>query len=146
MNEIEFMFWHWWGLSLLFLVIEVLVPSFFFLWLAAAGFVTGAIVWLFVMTTNVQLFIFSVLAISAIMLWKIIKKRPLQKTDHPLLNKRGQQYIDRTFNLYEAIENGQGKIKVDDSIWKVHGEDCAVGSKVRVIAVRGTVFDVEKVI
>jgi membrane protein implicated in regulation of membrane protease activity len=62
-----------------------------------------------------------------------------------LLNKRGQQYIGRTFNLYEAIENGQGKIKVDDSIWKVHGEDCPLGSKVRIISARGTVFDIEKI-
>jgi inner membrane protein len=47
--------------------------------------------------------------------------------------------------LYEAIENGQGKIKVDDSIWKVHGEDCGIHSKVKVVGVRGTVFDVKKV-
>jgi len=144
MNEI--VFWHWWGLSLLFLVIELSAPSFFFLWLAAAGFVTGAIVWLFAMTTNAQVFIFSVLAISAIGLWTFLCKKPLKKTDHPLLNKRGQQYIGRTFNLYEAIENGQGKIKVDDSIWTVNGEDCARGTKVLVVAVHGTVFDVEKVV
>lgn len=144
MNSLEFLFWHWWALSLIFLVIEVLVPSFFFLWLAAAGFTTGSIVWLFSITANAQIFIFSVLAIAAVVLWKIVGHKKLQKTDHPLLNKRGQQYIGRTFNLYEAIENGQGKIKVDDSIWTVHGEDCAIETKVRVIAVRGTVFDVER--
>jgi membrane protein implicated in regulation of membrane protease activity len=144
MNSLEFLFWHWWALSLIFLVIEVLVPSFFFLWLAAAGFITGAVVWLFLITFNAQLFVFSVLSIAAIGLWKIVGYKKLQKTDHPLLNKRGQQYIGRTFNLYEAIENGQGKIKVDDSIWTVHGEDCAIATKVRVIAVRGTVFDVER--
>ena len=144
MNSLEFLFWHWWALSLIFLVIEVLMPSFFFLWLAAAGFVTGAVVWLFLITFNAQLFVFSILAIAAVVLWKIVGHKKLQKTDHPLLNKRGQQYIGRTFNLYEAIENGQGKIKVDDSIWTVHGEDCALATKVRVIAVRGTVFDVEK--
>ncbi|MFI3217649.1 MAG: NfeD family protein, partial [Methylococcales bacterium] len=44
-----------------------------------------------------------------------------------------------------AIENGQGKIKVDDTIWKVHGEDCDINTKVKVIASRGTVFDVKKV-
>jgi hypothetical protein len=60
------------------------------------------------------------------------------------LNKRGQQYIGRVFSLYKPIENGEGKIKVDDSIWKVHGEDCDINAKVKVIAVRGTVFDVEK--
>jgi membrane protein implicated in regulation of membrane protease activity len=144
MNELAFLFWHWWALSLIFLVIEVLVPSFFFLWLAAAGFTTGVVVWLFSIALNTQLFVFSVLAIAAIGLWKIVGHKKLQKTDHPLLNKRGQQYIGRKFNLYEAIENGQGKIKVDDSIWTVHGEDCTVATKVRVIAVRGTVFDVER--
>lgn len=53
--------------------------------------------------------------------------KKLQKTDHPLLNKRSQQYIGRTFNPYAAVENGRGKIKIkiDDSIWTVHGEDCA---------------------
>lgn len=144
MNSLGFLFWHWWALSLIFLVIEVLVPSFFFLWLAAAGLITGIIVWLFLITFNAQLFVFSVFAIAAIVLWKIVGHKKTQKTDHPLLNKRGQQYIGRTFNLYEAIENGQGKIKVDDSIWTVNGEDCTVATKVRVIAVRGTVFDVER--
>ena len=66
-------------------------------------------------------------------------------SDHPLLNKRGVQYLGRVFSLYEPIKNGQGKIKVDDSIWKVHGEDCDINTQVKVIAVRGTVFEVEKV-
>jgi membrane protein implicated in regulation of membrane protease activity len=69
------------------------------LWLAAAGFITGAVVWLFLITFNAQLFVFSILSIAAIGLWKIVGYKKLQKTDHPLLNKRGQQYIGRTFNL-----------------------------------------------
>jgi membrane protein implicated in regulation of membrane protease activity len=73
MNGIELIFWQWWALAAILLVVEVLVPSFFFLWLAAAGFTTGIIVWLFAMTMNTQIFIFSVLAISAIVLWKITK-------------------------------------------------------------------------
>ncbi len=53
--------------------------------------------------------------------------------------------MGRVFSLYEPIKNGQGKIKVDDSIWKVQGEDCDITSRVKVIAVRGTVLEVEKV-
>ncbi len=30
-------------------------------------------------------------------------------------------------------------------MWKVHGEDCDINSRVKVVAVRGTVFEVEKV-
>ena len=76
---------------------------------------------------------------------EIYGKRHPTESDRPLLNRRGVQYIGRVFNLYQPIKNGEGKIKVDDSIWKVHGEDCDINSRVKVVAVRGTVFEVEKV-
>ena len=94
---------------------------------------------------NMQILIFSVLSVVAIIVWKFYGKRHPTESDQPLLNKRGVQYIGRVFNLYQPIKNGEGKIKVDDSIWKVHGEDCDINSRVKVVAIRGTVFDVEKV-
>ncbi|HEY8157855.1 MAG TPA: NfeD family protein [Methylobacter sp.] len=146
MNELEIVFWNWWVLALILLVIELLAPGFFFLWMAASGFVTGLLLWLMpAIDIKLQVSIFSVLSVVAIIMWKLYGKKHPITTDHPLLNKRGQQYIGRVFSLYKPIENGEGKIKVDDSIWKVHGEDCDINTKVKVIAVRGTVFDVEKV-
>ena len=146
MNEMVFIFWYWWVLALVFLVIELLAPGFFFLWMAASGFVTGMMVWLIpTISLNVQICVFSVLSIVAILVWKFYMKKHAIQTDQPLLNKRGAQYIGRVFNLSEPIENGQGKIKVDDSIWKVNGLDCDKASRVRVTGIRGTVFDVEKV-
>ncbi|MBE9541419.1 MAG: NfeD family protein, partial [Proteobacteria bacterium] len=68
------------------------------------------------------------------------------ETDHPLLNKRGAQYIGRVFSLIEPIENGRGKIRVDDSIWTVQGEDCPVDTKVEVTSVDGTLFVVKLVL
>ena len=66
------------------------------------------------------------------------------KTDEPLLNKRGEQYVGRTFTLEEAITNGFGKVKVDDSTWKVECEiDLDAGSKITVKSVDGTVLQVE---
>lgn len=142
--NIELVFWYWFVLGVLFLVIEILTPGFFFLWMSVASVITGIIVWLFSsLSTDVQLVIFSVLTVIAIILWRVFGKKYVIETDQPLLNQRGSQYVGRTFNLYEPIENGQGKIKVDDSIWKVHGEDCDIHTKVKVIACRGTVFDVE---
>jgi membrane protein implicated in regulation of membrane protease activity len=146
MSEIELVFWYWWVLAVVCLVIEILVPAFFFLWMSVAGLITGIIAWLIPSTsTDVQILIFSVLTITTITAWRIFGKKYVIETDQPLLNRRGSQYVGRTFNLHEAIENGEGKIKVDDTIWKVHGEDCDIHSKVKVIASRGTVFDVEKV-
>jgi membrane protein implicated in regulation of membrane protease activity len=146
MSEWVFVFWHWWVLALAFLVVEILAPGFFFLWMAISGFVTGAMVWLVPsISMNVQIFVFSILSVVSITSWRFYGKKHPIETDQPLLNKRGAQYIGRVFNLYEPIKNGQGKIKVDDSIWKVYGEDCDINTRVKVIASRGTVFDVEKI-
>ena len=143
MNEFVIVFWYWLVMALAFLVVEILAPGFFFLWMAASAFVTGLIVWLVPsIGINAQIFIFSVLSIIAILVWKFYMKKRSKETDQPLLNKRGAQYVGRVFNLYEAIENGQGKIKVDDSIWKVYGEDCDIKTRVKVTGIRGTVFEV----
>jgi membrane protein implicated in regulation of membrane protease activity len=146
MAELEIVFWHWWVAALALLIIELVVPGFFFLWMAAAGFVTGCLLWLMPsISVDVQLGIFSVLSVLAVVAWQFYAKKYPIVSDQPLLNRRGAQYIGRVFSLYEPIVNGQGKIKVDDSIWKVRGEDCDLDTKVKIVAIHGTVFDVEKV-
>jgi len=47
--------------------------------------------------------------------------------------------------LKEPIVNGAGKIKVDDTTWKISGTDMAAGDKVRVVGVDGVVLKVESV-
>ena len=146
MTEWVFVFWYWWVIGFILLVLEILTPGYFFMWMALSGFVTGIVTFLIPATSmNMQILVFSVMSVVTIIVWKFYGKKHPMKSDQPLLNKRGVQYIGRVFNLYEPIKNGQGKIKVDDSIWKVHGEDCDINSRVKVVASRGTVFDVEKV-
>ena len=50
----------------------------------------------------------------------------------------GQSYTDKKGNVHLW-----GKIKVDDSTWKVMGEDREKDMKVKVTGVDGTVFKVE---
>ena len=146
MTELDFVFWYWWVIGFILLVLEILTPGYFFMWMALSGFVTGVMVFLIpAVSMNMQILIFSVLSVAAIIVWKFYGKKHPIASDQPLLNKRGVQYIGRVFSLYEPIKNGQGKIRVDDSIWKVHGEDCDINTKVKVVDIRGTVFDVEKV-
>ena len=143
---VEFLFWYWWVLAFAFLILEMLTPGFFFMWLAVSGLITGLIVWLLpTISLNIQVFIFSVFSVLAVTAWRLYGKKYPTVSDQPLLNKRGAQYIGRIFSLHEPIINGQGKIKVDDSIWKVHGEDCDIQIKVKVTGIRGTVFEVEKI-
>ena len=146
MTELVFEFWYWWALAFVLLIFEMLTPGFFFMWLAVSGFITGLLVWLMPeLSVNMQVLVFSVFSVLAITAWRFYGSKFPLETDQPLLNKRGAQYIGRVFTLYAPIENGQGKIKVDDTIWKVHGEDCDIHTKVKVTGIRGTVFDVERV-
>jgi membrane protein implicated in regulation of membrane protease activity len=61
------------------------------------------------------------------------------------LNTRTKEYIGRVFPLSEPIEDGFGKIHVDDSFWQVKGSDCTVDKKVKVVSVDGMVLNVEPI-
>ncbi len=139
--------WHWWILAVLFVVLEVFTPGTYLLFMGiSAAIVGGAVLMAPGMGWEYQVFGFAVLSIVATVLGRnYLKKRPIH-TDRPTLNRRGAQYVGRTFTLDEPIVNGQGKIHVDDSIWKINGADCAAGSRVKVTGVDGTVLQVEVLI
>jgi membrane protein implicated in regulation of membrane protease activity len=146
MAELEIVFWYWWGLAAFLLGIEILAPGFFFLWLSVAGLIVGTVLFLFPSTSlEIQLIIYAILSITSILIWRQYGFKNNTETDHPLLNKRGAQYIGRTFSLIEPIKNGRGKIKADDSIWTVLGEDCSIDQQVEVVDVKGTLFEVKLV-
>ncbi len=59
---------------------------------------------------------------------------------------RAEGLIGREFFLDQAIQRGFGVIRVDDSVWRVAGEDMSVGAKVRVTGVEdGSLLRVAKV-
>ncbi len=136
-------FWHWLTLGVMFITIELFVPGAFFLGMGVAALIVGATAWLVpTMAVELQLFLFALLSLISIVVGKkILRTRPIE-SDQPLLNQRGHQYVGRVFTLEEAIVNGQGKIKVDDSIWKVEGQDCEHGTRVKVTGVDGVVLQV----
>jgi len=51
--------------------------------------------------------------------------------------------IGRTVVLTEAIVNGRGTARVNDSIWRVEGGDLPAGSNVTITGVEGTILRVE---
>ncbi|HEX9770190.1 MAG TPA: NfeD family protein, partial [Kiloniellales bacterium] len=90
-----------------------------------------------------QFLIFAVFTVVSAVGWRAYLRRHPTESDRPALNRRGEQYVGRTFTLEEAIVNGQGKIHVDDSTWKIEGDDLPAGTRIRVTGVDGTVLKVE---
>ena len=133
--------WHWWILAVGLIILEVFAPGAFFLWLGIAAGVVGGLVYLMPNTGwEYQILVFSVLSVVSIVVWRKFFKTTPADTDQPALNRRGEQYVGRAFTLEEPIVNGLGKIRVDDSTWKIHGEDCPAGTRVEVTGVDGTVL------
>jgi membrane protein implicated in regulation of membrane protease activity len=138
-------FWHWWIAGVVLMIVEVFVPGAFFLWLGLAAGVVGLVLLVFSGTSwEVQFLIWAVLSVAAVVGSRLYLRRHPIETDRPTLNRRGEQYIGRHFTLEEPIVNGLGKIRVDDSTWKIEGpEELPAGRKIRVIDVEGTVLKVE---
>ena len=64
----------------------------------------------------------------------------------PLPQSRAHAMIGADFFLDEPIVRGFGRIRVGDSSWRVAGEDCPAGARVRVAAVEnGSLLRVERV-
>jgi len=137
-------YWHWFILAALLIILEVFAPGAFMLWIGIAAGVVGATLY-FVpgMTWEYQFMLFSIAAVGSIIAWRSYRRSNPITTDEPTLNRRGAQYIGRTFTLEAPITNGIGKIRVDDSTWKIEGADCPAGSKVKVVGIDNTVLKVE---
>ncbi len=140
----QVVFWHWWMLAGLLLIFELTAPAFFFLWLGIAAAAVGLILLVFPsIGLETQLVLFSIASVVSIIIWrKYRESRPL-KTDQPNLNRRGHQYIGRVFSLNNPIINGEGKVTVDDSTWRVKGPDLPAGTSIKVTGVDGVIFTIE---
>jgi len=138
-------FWHWLILGVALAIIEVAAPGVVFLWMGIAAILTGLIVLTVdTLSWQSQVLVFAGLSVVSVVsgrLW--LRSRPTE-TDHPTLNRRGQQYVGRVFTVDEKMVNGMGKVRVDDTSWKISGDDFDAGTKVRVTAVEGTVLRVEE--
>lgn len=137
-------YWDWWLLGFILIILEMLLPGTFMVWLGSAALVVGLLVLLFpTLGWQWQWLLFALLSLASLSLWwAYFRKHTLQSAE-PWLNRRGYQYIGRVLTLNAPIVNGQGKVRVDDSIWKIVGADCPAGTRVRVTGVDGVMLEVE---
>ncbi len=136
--------WTWWILAVVLLVLEAFAPGTFFMWMGFSAIVVGLILLISpMMGWEYQVLVFAVLSVASIVVWRSYFRKHPVTTDQPALNRRGEQYIGRTFTLEEPIINGNGKIRVDDTTWKIIGEECGAGSRVKVTGVDGVILKVD---
>lgn len=139
--------WHWWALSIVFLAVEIIAPSTYFLWPAVAAAVIGIVLWFQPHISLLgQVLSFFIMAATAIALWTIFGRQP-SKPAVPHLNQRAAQYIGRRATVISAFKNGRGEVELDDTRWPAEtadGSDAAAGETVEIRAVDGTLLKVRR--
>jgi membrane protein implicated in regulation of membrane protease activity len=136
--------WAWFTLGLLLIGAELLAPGVFFIWLGLAAIATGLLDAVFGLPWQASGLIFAASASAIVILGRMIARSA--KPSDPqsaFLNQRGQSLIGSVFTLEAPIKDGEGRIKVGDSSWRVTGADRFAGAKVRVVRIEGSTLVVD---
>jgi inner membrane protein len=139
-----FDYWSWWTIAIVLLVIELVAPGVFFLWIGLAAMVVGIIAFLFPeIGWQIDFVLFAVLSVVAALIGRRFWRAKAGDSPDPTLNQRGQQYVGQVLMLQAAIANGHGRANAGDSSWAVTGPDLPEGARVRVVGVEGAKLKVE---
>lgn len=130
--------------GLLLMGLEVLAPGVYLLWFGLAALLAGGLAAGLDLGWQAALAAFCGFSIGAVGLGRWLTRTAFDRDDAQpvVLNRRASALIGRTALLHEAIVDGHGAIRIDDTVWRVVGPDAPVGTPVRLVAVDGIGFTV----
>ena len=131
--------------GLIFIILEMVVPSMFFLNLAVAAIITAlAAIW--VANWTVLIIVFTVLSIVSILFLRplLIKNKKDKESQTGMESK----YIGKIVKVIEPISKFSGAITIYDERWEARvdsDETIPVGSEVKIVKNESLVLTVEKI-
>ncbi|MFS8036232.1 NfeD family protein [Xanthobacter sp. AM11] len=134
--------WAWFVLGGLLLVAEIAAPGAFLLWLGIAALATGALAYGVDLSWQTEVLAFAALAVAAVLVGRRVSPAPGRASDRPFLNRRAEGFVGRIFTLDAPIQDGVGRVRIDDTVWRIEGPDLAAGHDVRVVASDGATLKV----
>ncbi len=137
----------WIGVGVVFSVLEILTPSFFFLWFGIGGFAAAAAS-LFV-NVALQIVIFAVVSATLLILTRPFAKKITG--GEPPKKIHIEEIVGKTAIVIEKIDNDKGKglVKIDGDVWRAYSDNDEIiekGEKVKVLRVEGAHVVVERVV
>lgn len=136
--------WNWFIVAVALLILETIIPGVHLLWFGIAAIIIG----FFALVTGIawqwQVLAFGLLSVIAVFWVRKFARPDVAISDLPDLNVRGQQYVGRSVLVDQAILNGRGRVRVDDTLWSAEGPDAPAGTRVTITGTKGTVLVVER--
>jgi inner membrane protein len=130
--------WGWFVLAAVLIGLEILLPGAFMVWLGLAAAATGAINLVYPLDWPIALLVFAILGV----LFAVVGRRISARVDagdkeQPFLNRRADALVGQSFTLAEPIVNGEGRIRIGDTVWHLRGPDAGVGARIKVVRIEG---------
>ncbi len=122
---------HWWWLLIAAVlgIAEVVAPGVFLIWMAAAAVLTGLAAYALDLPLAYQIATFALLSIASVYGGRRIYDRNPVRSQDPLLNDRTARMIGQTAEAVTAIQNGEGRVRVGDSVWPARGPNAPLGTR-----------------
>jgi len=135
--------WSWWIGGIILLGLEIFVPGTFFLWFGVAALLVGTLGFFVPMGFGLQISVWVAVSLVLLIIGRRFFKRA-EGADAAHLNDRLAHFVGRSFTLAEPIVEGEGRLKIGDTLWRVTGPDLAAGIKVVVTGADGTALIVAR--
>jgi membrane protein implicated in regulation of membrane protease activity len=137
----------WWGWAVLAAVLgaaEMHVPGAYFIWIALGAAATCGADAFLELSLEAQIFSFALAsAISCAVGYFVYRYADLpRRGEH--LNQRDLLMVGARGIVFADIVNGQGKVKLGDTVWIAEGPSLSEGDPVIVRSVRGSRVVVER--
>jgi|SRR5215510_4708787 len=141
--------WHWLALGATLVGLEIISTTFYFLWPGIAAGIVGALLYFFPdLSFELQIILFSVIAVVSTVIWKRYAPASWTSTEqHPTLNRRAAQYEGRRVRVMASFAGGRGAVQLDDTRWSAKtddGSDPQQGETVTIVGADGTVLVVTR--
>jgi hypothetical protein len=128
--------WAWIILGVVLIGLELVAPGAFLLWLGLAAILTGLVDGWAGLSWQAAWLVFAALSVASVLIGRSVNRLG-PRDEAGLLNRRGEALTGRVFTLEAPIVAGEGRVRIDDSSWRVVGPDTPAGGRVRVTRVDG---------
>lgn len=142
--------WFWFVVGLLLLIGEVMLPGAFLVWFGLSALTIGTltltgfadVAW---WPWQVQLVAFGVLSGVLAMVGRKLFPNDRNASGEQEINDPLGRLLGSEATLDDPIENGVGRVKLGDTIWRLKGPDLPAGTRVKVTGSDGGALVVEAI-
>jgi membrane protein implicated in regulation of membrane protease activity len=136
--------WAWVVAGLVLLGLEILAPGNVLVWFGVAAILTGLFEFVTDFGWQANFLLFAALSIVLVIVGRRYFARRGSVSEQPFLNQRANALVGQRHVLAEPLVGGQGRIRIDDTTWRITGPDLPSGTRVRVARADGAVLTVEQ--